>query len=243
MTTLDFGDLAYPDLADGRPTVLLLPLGATEPHGPHAPLSTDTLISVGICRRAAERLDDVRLLVLPPIAYGVTRYADTFPGAVSITEATLRSLVTDVCRSLEAQGFPRIVLVNNHFEPEQVRTLRETVRELGASVRLLDPTRRANAQRLTDEFRLGSCHAGRYETSLVLADEPALVHRDRMAALEAKIVDMPSAIAAGNTSFESMGMERAYCGAPAEATAEEGVETFETLTQMLIEVVRELVRC
>jgi creatinine amidohydrolase len=50
---------------------------------------------------------------------------------------------------------------------------------------------------------------------------------------------MPAAIAAGRTDFLAMGMEQAYCGAPAEATAEEGQETFETLTDMLVELVRE----
>ena len=236
MNELLFADLAYPDLADDRPTVLLLPLGATEPHGPHAPLSTDTLISVGVCRRAAERVDNVRVLVLPPIAYGVTRYAAGFPGAVSITEATLRALVTEIVASLASQGFDRVVLVNNHFEPEQVRTLRET------GLPLFDPTRRANAQRLTEEFRAGSCHAGRYETSLLLADAPALVRRARMDALEARLVDMPAAIAEGRASFEAMGMDRAYCGSPAEATAAEGDETFETLTELLVELIRQVAR-
>ena len=50
---------------------------------------------------------------------------------------------------------------------------------------------------------------------------------------------MPAAIRAGRTDFVAMGMDRAYCGAPAEATAEEGRETFETLTDMLVELVRE----
>jgi creatinine amidohydrolase len=242
--------LAYPDvealLADERRTVLLLPLGATEPHGPHAPLETDTLISVGVCRRAAERLEDdgeVRALVLPPLPYGVTRYGAAFPGGISIGEATLRALVVEISRSLAAQGFCRLVLVNSHFEPEQVRTLREAVEGLGNGVRLLDLTRRENAQRLTDEFRSGSCHAGRYETSLVLADEPGLVRRERMEALEAKMVDMPAAIAAGQTDFMAMGMDRAYCGAPAEATAEEGRRTFETLADLVIDLVRDVAAC
>lgn len=246
----EFGHLAYPDVEalqeDERRTVLLLPLGATEAHGPHAPLETDTLISLGICRRAAERLEhdpDVHPLVLPPLPYGVTRYGAAFPGSVSIGEATLQALVVEICRSLAAQGFPRIVLVNNHFEPEQVRTLRETVQELGGAVRLLDLTRRENAQRLTDEFRSGSCHAGRYETSLVLADEPALVPRERIERLESKMIDMPAAIAAGQTDFIAMGMDRAYCGAPAEASAEEGEQTFETLTALLIDLVREVAAC
>jgi creatinine amidohydrolase len=210
--------------------VHLLPLGATEPHGPHAPLSTDTLISVGICERAAERLrGEIEVLVLPPLPYGVTRYGADFPGAVSIGEETLRLLVTEIADNLD-----RVVLVNSHFEPEQVQTLR------GTGLPLLDLTRRANAERLTDEFRSGSCHAGRYETSLVLTDRPDLVQRDRMEALKAKIVDMPAAIAEGRTDFVAMGMDRAYCGSPADASAEEGEQTFETLADMLVDLVREV---
>jgi creatinine amidohydrolase len=223
------GDLAYPEL-EGRRPVHLLPLGAIEPHGPHAPLATDTLISLGICRRAAERLrGEVDVLVLPPLPYGVTRYAAAFPGAVGISEGTLAAVIADLSEQLEP-----LVLVNSHLEPEQVETLRST------GVPLLDVTRRANAERLTEEFRVGSCHAGRYETSLVLADRPELVHRQRSATLEAKIVDMPAAIAQGRTDFLAMGMDEAYCGSPAEATAEEGEQTFETLAELLVELIREV---
>lgn len=227
---MNFADLAYPDL-DGRDgAVHLLPLGATEPHGPHAPLATDTIISVGICRRAAERLrGELDVLVLPPVPYGVTRYGADFPGAVSISEETLRSVVAEIC-----SGFARVVLVNSHLEPEQVWTLRE----LGLP--LLDVTRRANAERLTDEFRAGSGHAGRYETSLVLADHPELVDRERMRTLEAKMIDMAAEIRSGQTNFLAMGMDQAYTGAPAEATAEEGEQTFEALADMLVDLIREV---
>jgi creatinine amidohydrolase len=246
----EFADLAYPDVEtlreDERATVLLFPLGATEPHGPHAPLKTDTLISQGICRRAAGRLEgdpDVRTLVLPPLAYGVTRYGAAFPGVLSIGEATLRALVVEICGSLSVQGFGRIVLVNNHLEPEQVQTLRKATEELGAAVRLFDVTRKQTAEQLTDEFRSGSGHAGSYETSLVLADEPSLVHRERMEGLESKMIDMPAAIAAGQTDFIAMGMDHAYCGSPAEATAEEGERTFEILTTLLVDLIREVATC
>jgi creatinine amidohydrolase len=225
---LNLGELAYLDVPEGA--VHLLPLGATEPHGPHAPLSTDTLISVGICERAAKRLQgEIPVLVLPAMPYGVTRYGSAFPGTVSIGEETLRGLVFEIAESVGP-----LVLVNSHFEPEQVETLRST------GLPLLDLTRRRNAERLTDEFRSGSCHAGRYETSLVLADRPDLVHADRMQALAERQVDMPAAIRAGQTDFVAMGMDEAYCGAPAEASAEEGRETFETLTDMLIQLVREV---
>jgi hypothetical protein len=94
----------------------------------------------------------------------------------------------------------------------------------------------------TEEFRAGSCHAGRYETSLVLADAPASVNRDRMAALPPRMVDMPAGIAAGRTDFLALGMAEAYCGSPAEATGEEGEATFEILTDMLVELIREVAR-
>ena len=208
----------------------LLPLGATEPHGPHAPLATDTIISEGISRRAADRLQgELDVLVLPAVPYGVTRYGADFPGAVSISEETLRSLVTEI-----AASFERVVLVNSHLEPEQVWTLR------GLGLPLLDITRRANAQRLTDEFQAGAGHAGRYETSLVLADRPELVDQERMRTLQAKMIDMPAAIRSGQTSFLGMGMDQAYAGAPADATAEEGEQTFEALVDMLVELIREV---
>jgi creatinine amidohydrolase len=227
---VNFADMSYPELEGREGAMHLLPLGSTEPHGPHAPLSTDTIISVGICRRAAELLrGEVDVLVLPAVPYGVTRYGADFPGAVSIGEETLRSLVTEI-----AANFERIVLVNSHLEPEQVWTLRD----LGLP--LFDVTRRERAERLTDEFRAGAGHAGRYETSLVLAEAPELVDRERIRTLEAKMIDMPAAIRSGQTSFIAMGMDQAYAGAPADATAEEGEQTFEALTDMLVELIREV---
>lgn len=237
--TIHFDELTSPQAGEllQEAPVLLLPVGAVEPHGPHAPLGTDTIISAGMCERAALALEaEIRVLILPPIAYGVTRYAAAFPGAVSVSEATLRALVGEVLGSLREQGFRRFVIVNNHFEPEHAAVLREAAAEAGAAY--LDLVRRRHAERLGEEFRSGSCHAGRYETSLVLADRPALVDRERAAALPAVPVDMPAAMAAGRTDFAAMGMAEGYSGAPAEATAEEGEARFAELTAMLVETIR-----
>jgi creatinine amidohydrolase len=249
VTSLYFADLAWPQveqlLRDDPPTVLLLPVGATEPHGPHAPLSTDSLISTSMCRRAAGRLvddPDVRALILPALPYGVTRYAAAFAGAVHVAADTLHTLVVDICTSLVDQGLRHIVIVNNHLEPEHVAALRRVVATLratrGVDIGYLDLVRRRSAERLTAEFRAGECHAGRYETSLVLADHPELVDRPQLAKLPHVPVNMPAAIAEGRTDFVAMGMRDAYCGAPADATAEEGQATLATLTDMLVEVVR-----
>lgn len=222
-----------------RDPVALWPVGAVEPHGPHAPLGTDTLISEAMCERAAAALDaeGIAAAVLPPLPFGVTRFGAGFAGAVGIDAAALKAVVAAVNASVLEQGFRRLVVVNNHFEPAQVRALREAAADTG--VLYLDLLRRANVERLTDEFRRGSCHAGRYETSLVLARQPELVDDDAMAGLPAVEVDMPAAMAAGLDDFRAMGMEHAYCGAPAEATAAEGEQTLATLTALLVELVRE----
>lgn len=248
---IHFAELSSPQVADllegDRIPVLLLPIGAIEPHGPHAPLGTDPIISMGMCERAAKLLEhdpDVHVLVLPPVPYGVTRFAAPFPGGVHVGPKTLQLLITDICTALINQRLRHIVLVNNHFEPEHVDTLRRSVEVLsivpGARIGHLDLVRRHNAEQLTEEFRSGSCHAGRYETSLVLADQPHLVDAVMMRELPRVSVNMPAAIKSGRGDFISMGMEEAYCGAPAEATAREGVATFETLTSMLVKTIREL---
>ncbi len=249
MSTPYFADLTSPQVEELRrtepPTVLLLPVGATEPHGPHAPLSTDSLISLGMCRRAVQRLADdpaVRALILPALPYGVTRYAAAFAGAIHVEADTLHALVVDVCTSLVDQGLSRVVLVNNHFEPEQVAVMRRVVETLqvrrGVEIGHLDLVRRRNATRLTDEFQAGQGHAGRYETSLVLADHPELVDQDRQRRLPPVPVNMVEAIGRGRRDFVAMGMPDGYCGAPAEATADEGQATLGILTDMLVEVVR-----
>ena len=251
--TSHFAELTSPQIAALRESlrtpVVLLPLGAVEPHGPHGPLATDEIISTGMCERAAMDLADdpeVRVLILPPIPYGVTRYAAGFAGAVGVSEDTLHAQLVDVCGSLIGQGLRWIVLVNNHFEREHVATVRRAVttveREHGVAIGHLDLVRRHNAARLTEEFRSGSCHAGRYETSLVLAERPDLVDVERMGTLPDVSVDMPAAMARGERDFPAMGMTEAYCGAPAEATAAEGAATFDTLAAMLVETIRALVR-
>jgi creatinine amidohydrolase len=243
MTSPAVGELAG---QSGPTTVVLLPVGATEPHGPHAPLATDTIISTATCERAAAGLDGdpgVRAVILPGLPYGVTRFGAAFPGAVQVAEETLHALVTDICRSLAGQGLRRVVIVNNHFEPEHVGVLRRAAGELrteGAAVALFDLLRRRNVERLTEEFRAGECHAGRYETSIVLAERPELVDEVRMRTLPRVAVNMPVAMAAGQRDFAAMGMTEAYCGSPAEATAAEGEATLGTLTNMLVELVREV---
>jgi creatinine amidohydrolase len=235
-------------LLEGPPTVLLLPVGAIEPHGPHAPLATDVVIAEGICRRAARVLDgdeDVRAYVLPAIPYGVTRYAAGFTGAIHVSEQVLSALVGDICMSLLDQGFQNLLVVNHHLEPEQIAALQaslDAVEEArGVTVGYLDLTLRHRAAALPEEFRRGECHAGRYETSLVLAEAASLVDEDARCALPHVPVDMAAAIAQGHHDFGAMGMTEGYCGAPADATAAEGDRAYDLLASMVVDLAKQVV--
>src|SRR5437667_139867 len=100
-----------------------------------------------------------------------------------------------------------------------------------------DVTKKPWAVRLTDEFRSGACHAGRYESSIVLAARPELVRETVRGSLPANPRSLSGAIRAGQTSFEQAGGPRAYFGSPAEARADEGARTIEVLGAILEEAV------
>jgi creatinine amidohydrolase len=227
----------------GGTTVALLPVGSTEPHGPHLPLATDAILSEEVCLRAARALRDQGIFaaVAPTIPYGVTRYARGFRGALSLREETLVALLTDVIRALLDDGFAHVALVNNHLEPEHAAALRRAVEQLAdergdAAVSFPDQLTRRWGRTLTDEFKRGDCHAGRYETSLVQAARPGLV-RPGSGSLPTLTLSLAAAIRAAEgreVTFAGIGMDRAYTGAPAEATPGEGEATYERLVTMVV---------
>src|SRR6266568_8962001 len=95
--------------------VALLPVGATEAHGPHLPVSTDTVIAVEMARRGAAKLKEhgVPSLVLPPVTFTVAEYGAEFPGTISISPETSVALLRDVCAAA-VRRFRAVALVNIH---------------------------------------------------------------------------------------------------------------------------------
>jgi creatinine amidohydrolase len=219
---------------------VLVPVGSVEPHGPHLPLATDTLLSEASAERAAKVLEarGVPVAIAPSVAYGVTEYAAGFAGAVSVPAAVLTSLLGAVVGRLLADGFAHVCLVNNHLEPAHDAAVRAAI--LGApkgAASVACPLTRRWARTLSDEFKRGDCHAGRYETSLVLAAGGRVL--PERAGLPAIGVSLAAEIKAGKTTFREMGLDRAYTGAPAEATAEEGDTLFHRLAEMIVTEVTE----
>ncbi len=235
-------------LAVARRPVVLWPVGSTEPHGPHLPLSTDVVLAEENAGRAAEALrrDGLFALVAPTLPYGVTDFAAGFTGAVSVpAEALIAILLAGVAAFLR-DGFHHVCLVNHHLEPDQLDALDEVVARAAAAHgphRVSAPRVVSGrwGRRLTTEFKSGACHAGCYEGSLVLAARPELVDRAAMAALPPVDVSLSVAIDLGQRSFLAAGADRAYTGRPAEATAAEGEDTYRVLTEMVVTEVREAV--
>jgi creatinine amidohydrolase len=223
-------------LASGRPVAALVPVGSVEPHGPHLPLATDTIIGEAAADRAVARLAEkgVAALVAPAVPYGVTRFAEGFAGAISVPAEVLTSFLRAVAQGYLGAGFAHVCLVNNHLEPAHDAAVRAAVADLPAgSASVACPLARRWARTLSPEFKSGACHAGRYETSLVLAASPGAVDEAARASLPDLDVSLSQGILAGKASFLAMGMDRAYTGAPARATGAEGEEMLDRLAAMI----------
>lgn len=221
--------------------VALLPVGAVEAHGPHLPLATDVIIAEAAARAALPGLCDLGYhpFVLPPLAFTAAPFAAGFPGTLSVRPATVSALVRDLASALASQGAAALVLANAHLDPTHVASLwRATEDHEAASAMPLvfpDITRKPWALRLTPEFRSGACHAGQYETSVVMEASPELVREDVRRSLPACPVSLSKAFRDGARTFGDAGVNIAYCGDPAAATRGEGAETIETLGKIIVD--------
>jgi creatinine amidohydrolase len=187
MGGIELDRLTWPEvqaeLAAGRTTVVVA-FGATEQHGPHLPLATDALIGDHLARLVADELD---AFLAPTVRIGCSEHHLEFPGTISVSESTFSAIVADTVRSLARGGFRRAVLLPTHggnFGP------------LGAALQKLDPAPEIEIKAMTDVNALlaiallgaerhgvplgeGGLHAGEWETSMLMAIHPELVHPER----------------------------------------------------------------
>ncbi|HUR51615.1 MAG TPA: mycofactocin biosynthesis peptidyl-dipeptidase MftE [Mycobacteriales bacterium] len=141
------GDLTSPEV---QGDLLVVPLGSTEQHGPHLPLSTDTDVALALAARVPGAV------VAPALAYGASGEHDGFAGTLSIGQEALELVLVELVRS--AHAFERVLLLNAHGgNHHPVRRAVATLRAEGRDVRAWGPR--------WD----GDAHAGRTETSLLLA--------------------------------------------------------------------------
>jgi creatinine amidohydrolase len=224
--------------------VAILPVGAIEAHGPHLPLMTDVIIARAMSAagaRAMEARGIKHVVVAPVLQWTTAAFAAGFPGTMSLSPGTATAVLVDTIVSLQRTGFSRIVLANPHFDPAHLASLHEGVKLAkdvhGITVTFPDLTRKPWALRLSAEFKSGACHAGQFETSIVMAERPDLVRESIRAGLESNPASLSHAIRDGKKTFEESGGPSAYFGHPQSASIEEGRETLLTLGAILADEV------
>lgn len=169
-------DLRWPDVLESTGAALLVvPVGATEQHGPHLPLSTDTDIAIAITEALMNARTDT--IMAPAVAYGSSGEHAAFAGTISIGPETTELLLVEMVRSASAT-FERTVLVSTHGgNAEAVEHAIRRLNAEGHNVLVWSPRWHRDA------------HAGRAETSIMLALRPDASSLDRAEA--------------GNTAYRS----------------------------------------
>lgn len=174
------GPSTWSDIDDATPRRLLIPLGATEQHGPHLPLQTDTLIAVAIAEAAVAQRRDV--VIAPALPYGASGEHAGFPGTLSLGRAALEAALVELIRS--ADHFDDVILVSWHGGNRQPVDRGVT--------RLRGEGRRVSAWQ--PQLAAGDAHAGRTETSLMLVIAPALVSGQRPAGVTEPVAALMPAL-------------------------------------------------
>jgi creatinine amidohydrolase len=211
--------LAWPDVAAvaGR-SILVVPVGSTEQHGPHLPLGTDSDVAVALADRLAAARPDV--LVAPALPYGSAGEHAAFPGTLSIGAAALELVVVELVRSADA--FAGVVLVSGHGgNAEPLAAAVATLRTEGRSVLGWSP-----------RIPTGDAHAGRTETSLLLALAPELVRPE--AAEPGDLRPLAAVIGELRRGGVAAVSPNGVLGDPTGATAEEGRHLLDALAYDLL---------
>ncbi|HET7760889.1 MAG TPA: mycofactocin biosynthesis peptidyl-dipeptidase MftE [Phycicoccus sp.] len=204
--TSALGGSTWPEVADRAAALLAVPLGSLEQHGPHLPLDTDTRIAVALAAALAAARPDV--VVAPAVAYGASGEHAAFPGTLSIGTAALTTVLVELGRS--ADVFTGVVFVNGHGgNLDAVRAAASTLSGEGRRVLAWSPS-----------VPGGDAHAGRTETSILLALDPSCVRLDRAA--PGATAPLPELIGELRRGGVAAVAANGVLGDPAGASAAEG---------------------
>ncbi|HUY99332.1 MAG TPA: creatininase family protein [Thermomicrobiaceae bacterium] len=183
--TVELGRMSWEEVAEVIPErpVILLPIGTVEQHGPHLPVNADNMVAHFVATRAAEQAN---ALVAPGINYGCSAVFRRFPGTIPVRQETLAAVLRDVCESLIAQGFRRLVFVDNHGGNEGVceQVARELKAAHGIVIGNIYPWNLGYSLMRDTYEDVASAygHGAEPETSAMLAMFPDDVTRERMTA-------------------------------------------------------------
>ena len=170
--------------------VAILPVGSTEQHGPMLPLSVDAIISTGLAKMVAEKVNGI---VFPCVTYGyksapLSGGGPAFPGTIDMNGMTLLNLVKDILEELIRDGIKKIFILNGHYENEAfILEAMDLVSRQNEDVTMIesswwDVMSDGVMEKVFDEVEYPGIeleHAGILETSLTLYFRPDLCKMDR----------------------------------------------------------------
>ena len=236
---------------DRERTVAILPTAAVEQHGPHLPLDTDTFLCTRVVEAAAAQAQaGGPVLVAPTQAYGSSAHHMGFAGTLTLTASTFLASVRELCGSLIAHGFRRLLVVNGHGGNSALA--REAVQQLAADAGVLAAAAdywalaRKTAADVRDSPPGGMAHACEFETSLMLYLRPESVRTELVRReipeprfpLERLDLVSPGPVATGWRTHELS--SSGVLGAPDLATGEKGKRLFEACVEGLSRLIEEL---
>jgi creatinine amidohydrolase len=229
-----WSEQASPELAAlaGTPEVGLVPVGATEQHGPHLPTGTDTIIASALCDAAGERTGAP---VLPAIAIGCSYgHGTALPGQLSLSPDLLAAVLREYARWAASSGLTRLLFVNAHFgnvgallsATDELRLRHPDLRAGVANWWALDPVVTAEMTADGDDV-----HANRAETALMMHVAPELVHLDRIEEADDPDRTGPLVFRYTASALSTNGVT----GRPSEATSDLGAKLFALTVDALVD--------
>jgi len=244
------GELTYPDISQRlrASSILCLPIGSIEQHGPHLPLKTDLVLAEEFTRRIIARWGETYdLWQLPPVAVSLAREHEWAPGTMSLSIEGMTRLVRDLGREI-ARSFParNLAVINGHGGNRGIleALAQDLRRDFGLNICILHPTAWAD---VNTPSKTPEIHGGKNETSMMLAAAPHLVRADRIA----KLQTAPRADAVRATILdpfvtwpwatdEKAIAENGVIGDVKSASAEFGEQLLEKITEAAGGVLRQL---
>lgn len=234
------------EMANRRATILV-PIGATEQHGPHLPLDTDTFFAYKIALEAAQAFDDV--LVAPAIPWGLSSAHSGLGATISLQPFTALQLLLDICYSLLDCGFTRQIWINGHNSNKMILSLLvyECQRQRGAQIAAVTyfDLARSSFSEVRRSSLGGAGHACEFETSLMsylrpeLTEDPGETHKMMVPLTSYDVQDLTTAgPAVVGYSFPDRFPE-GVAGDPRLADRETGRRIYESVLSALVDFIGE----
>jgi len=226
---------------NNRP-VVIVPVGSVEQHGPHCPMDVDISIPYHLAIGAADKIEDFPVIVAPPVTYGFTHYNMGEAGTITLGLEVFIAVLCDVCRSIWANGFHRIIMLNGHggnLAPTwtaSVKLAEEDVWALAITYWNM-ATDELLAWSEADNGSIG--HGGEWETSLQLHLRPHLIDESLRVKDEWRMKFGPEVQKYATFPERRREMQHGVMGDPFVATAEKGERLFNVLQERLVALCKE----